>query len=259
MRERESYLTGVHGFLGSHLIGKLDKYKAIPHEEITSFRYSPYDRFFFLSTYGNMADHVDDGKILQANISDLVHVIRNTEFKDIESFVFISTSSVRLKIQTMYSRTKRAAEEILLSFAEKYNAPICIIRPYSITGVGEQPAHLIPTLIRSCLAKEKVNLVLEPVHDFIDIEDVIDGIINLSSNRARGVFELGNGIGYSNKQVLDLVEEITCKKANVKIVGNMRPYDTNDWICRNFNARRFGWNPKKTLGQSISEMVAKYE
>jgi nucleoside-diphosphate-sugar epimerase len=259
MRDREVYITGASGFLGSHLIEKLDVFTPIPHQEITTYDYKPYERFYFLSAYGNMPDHDDDPQVIQANVGDLLHVLSKSDFKHLESFVYISTSSVRLKIQTLYSRTKKAAEEILLAFAEKYNAPICIIRPYSITGVGDQYKHLIPTLIRSCLLREKVDLVLDPVHDYIDADDVAEGILNLSMNRAKGVFELGNGVGYSNKQVLAEVEEVCGCKANVNIVGNMRPYDTDDWVCKNFHARQYGWMPKKSLQQSIIEMVKEYE
>jgi len=205
-----------------------------------------------------MSFHDDDKKILQANILDLIHILETME-RDFKSFVFISTSSVRLPRQTMYSRSKKAAEEILLSYMEKYNLPVCIIRPFSITGVGEQKEHLIPTLIRSCMENELVNFVPEPAHDFIDVSDVVDGIINLSSRSARGIFELGTGKQVSNQTILDIIQEVTGKKANINVVDKMRDYDTNKWVSLNYKARGYGWLPRKTLEQSIQEMVKEYE
>jgi len=142
----KAYITGASGFIGKHLTERLDEFVTIPHEKIKTIKLKPFERFFFLSTYGNMSFHDDDKKILQANILDLIHILETME-RDFKSFVFISTSSVRLPRQTMYSRSKKAAEEILLSYMEKYNLPVCIIRPFSITGVGEQKEHLIPTLM----------------------------------------------------------------------------------------------------------------
>lgn len=166
-----------------------------------------------------------------------------------KSFVYISSSSVHLKIQTPYSRMKKAAEEIVQA-----TRSACIIRPYSITGVGEQREHLIPTLIRSCLYGEAVDFVTWPHHDYIDVEDVVEAILNLSPHP--GIYEVGSGRGYSNQQVLEIVEHTTGKKANVSVVDGLRPYDTVDWLCRDISARKFGWKPRKTLVDSIQEMVA---
>lgn len=249
------YVTGARGFIGTHLIEKLDDYVSVPHFEIYKTDFSPATRVFFLSAYGNMSDHENEKAIVRANILDLIHVLNSVNWEIIESFVFVSTSSVKLKVQTMYSRTKRAAEEILLAYMEKYNAPITIIRPFSVTGVGEQEGHLIPTLIRSVKNDTFINLSPDPKHDFIDVEDVVDGILNLSQFHARGIYELGTGVSYSNKEVLRLVEKILDKQSEVTIVHGMRPYDNETWVSTNFKSRNWGWSPKKSLEDSIKEMV----
>jgi UDP-glucose 4-epimerase len=254
------YITGYSGFVGTRLSKKVEKFSPLPHDLIDTTKLDTFDKFYFLSTYGNMYDHTEPHKITKANVSDLITVLNQVDFdKGFKSFVFVSTSSVKLKRQTMYSRTKKAAEEILLAYAEKYNAPICIIRPYSVTGVGEQTSHLIPRLIDSCLNGTKIDFVEDPVHDFIDVEDVVDGILNLSEHSAKGVFELGSGIGHTNKEVREIVEKVTGKSANVNIVTRMRDYDSDDWVSTNFRARSYGWLPKKTLEQSIQEMVEAYK
>lgn len=255
----KEYVTGSSGFLGSHLASKLESPILIPHEKIQTIKLKPYKRFFFCSTYGNMSFHQEEEKIIEANIIDLAHVLSKTDWTDgIESFVFVSSSSVTRKIQTMYSRCKKAAEELLLSYMEKYNAPICILRPFSITGVGEQKEHLIPKLIDSCYLRTEMPFVPDATHDYIDVEDVVDGILTLSGRHAKGIFELGWGKSYTNQEVLDIVEDVTEQRANVHIVKNMRPYDSEDWVSKNFSARSYGWEPKTTLEQSIEKMVMAY-
>jgi len=253
------YISGANGFIGSYLSKKL-KLTSIPHEKLSTVKIKPFENFYFLSTYGNLADQTETDKIIQANLTDLIHILNEIDFeKGFKSFIFTSTSSVRLKIQTLYSRTKKAAEQILLALKEKYHVPICIIRPYSVTGVGEQEQHLIPTLIRSCLKGELINFVPNSVHDYIDVEDVVDGIINLSENQAGGIYELGNGRGYTNQEILEIVQKVTGMKAKINIVDHLRDYDTQDWICRNFRARSYGWSPQKSLETSIKEMIKIYE
>lgn len=251
--------TGVSGFLGSALRRKLPNLISIPHSKIHSIKLEPFEKFYFLSSYGNMADQTDTAKIIKANVTDLCDILDEAVKHQFKSFVFISTSSVKLRIQTTYSRCKKAAEEILLAYKEKYNLPIVIIRPLSITGINEQPQHLIPTLIRSCMTGEQINFVREPKHDFIDIDDVIEGILSLSSHDTGGIFELGSGTSYSNQEVLELVEKVTGKKANVNIVPSLRSYDTTQWVSQNFRARGFGWLPRKSLQVSIEEMVKEYK
>lgn len=256
---QNTYVTGSTGFVGSHLIKKLDSYTAIPHTDIPTTPITGFDRFFFLSTYGNMAQHEETDMIIQANVTDLIQVLKNIDLRgNFRSFVFMSTSSVRLKRQTQYSRTKKAAEEILLSYLEKYDVPICIIRPYSVTGVGEQKEHLIPKLIDSCLNGTRMDFVPKAVHDYIDVEDVIKGMLNLSSHGAKGKFELGSGQGYTNQEVREIVEKVTGQPANVDIVDKMRDYDNTEWVSGNYRARMYGWIPSKTLEQSITEMVEAY-
>lgn len=253
------YITGASGFLGSHLLKRLGDATAIPHDEIGSFQLKPFSNFFFCSAYGNLSSHKQDLNVFTANVIDPLAVIQQAVKFDFNSFVFISTSSVKLRTQTAYSRSKKAAEEILFAFMEKYNKPICIIRPLSITGVGEQKEHLIPTLIDAAFTGKQVNLVPDATHDFIDVEDVVNGILSLSEHRAKGVFELGTGVKHSNLQVLRLVEKVTGKKVNVNFIDGLRPYDNEDWVSTNFKARGFGWLPMKSLEQSITEMVKAYE
>lgn len=253
-----SVATGASGFVGSHLMDKLRSADTIPHTQIQSTDFGKYKNIYFLSTYGNMADHDDSHAIVNANVSDLVHVLQTADLGRMDSMVFVSTSSVRLPVQTMYSRTKKAAEEILLGYMEKYNAPIAIVRPYSITGVGEQPKHLIPTLIRSCLDGEPMDFVPDPVHDFIDVDDFVDGLLFVSERGTKGIYEIGSGEAYSNELVKEMVEEATGKKANVNVVRALRAYDTGEWVMRNTRMRDMGWMPKKTLQQSIKEMVEEY-
>lgn len=251
-------LTGASGFLGNRLREKLDRPICIPHQAISNFSVFDHHNFYFLSTYGNMAHHAKDfDKILKANVTDLSTIVGQILRFDVncDSFVFVSSSSVKLPVQTPYSRTKFAAEQILQST----DLPYCIVRPYSICGVSEQKEHLIPTLIRSCFTGEKIDFVPDATHDFIDVEDVCNGLINLAESNAVGVFEFGTGVDTSNEEVLAMVEKETGKTANVRIVKNLRPYDTKEWFCDDFTARDYGWEATKPLSKSIKEMVEAYE
>lgn len=251
-------LLGASGFIGKNL-SKKTKCLPIPHGDIYTTEIKNFDNLFYLASYGNLVDQTDIDKIVKANVLDVAYIINKAVQHDFKSFIFVSTSSVKLKYQTAYSRAKRASEEVLLAYLERFGKPIAIVRPYSVTGVGEQKGHLIPKLIRSCMTGEEMDFVGEPVHDFIDVDDLTDGILNLAKHSARGIFEMGTGRATSNEEVLRIVEKVTGKKANIHRVSSLRSYDNQNWVSTNFRSRSWGWLPKKSLEVSVTEMVKEYE
>jgi nucleoside-diphosphate-sugar epimerase len=253
-------VSGASGFLGKALCKEL---LAQGHSVITiprSFLWSigglntlcqKADYIFHLASYGNMAAHTDRQEIIRANIMATLNLLEATKDIPYKGLVYISSSSVKLPVQTLYSSCKKACEEII----KAYDKPIAIVRPYSITGVGEQESHLIPTLIKAAFTGEQVNIVPKPTHDYIDIEDVVRELIGLMDERTPfedGVFELGSGVATSNMKVLKMIEEVTQKKINHKIVGTLRSYDNDKWLCPYDSST-------KPLTQSIEEMVQAYE
>ncbi len=250
----DNYVTGGHGFIGRRLCDKLQGHvESIPNQQLANHNFHRHRRFFWLSTYGNLSGQDNSMRLWESNIRDVVTVLdRLIENPPYSHFLFVSTSSVLLPIQTPYSRSKRAVEEVLMAMSE---FPSCIVRPYSVTGVGEQRQHLIPTLIRSCFESEPMEFVPDATHDYIDVEDVITGLMILSKIEARGIYEFGNRLAISNEEVRRLVEEITGLKANIVSVTGMREYDNHDWCCKVPNNY---WQPTKSLRQSITEMVTQY-
>lgn len=212
--------------------------------------------FFFLSAYGNMAHHSNICEMFDANTSQLAGTLAELiRSGGCELFVYASSSSVTLPVQTPYSRMKSAGEQLVMASG----LPALIIRPFSVTGVGEQREHLIPTLIRSCFEQTPMDLVMDATHDFVDVQDVVSGVMLLVDQKATGVFELGTGISTPNHEVLRLVETATGKRAVVRPVPSMRSYDSSAWFCMNDAAKKAGWKLSKTLDQSIANMVDDYK
>jgi len=71
------------------------------------------------------------------------------------------------------------------------------------------------------------------------------------TNKAKGIFELGNGEAVSNSKVLEIVEEITDKPANIVLVEKMRDYDNDRWMSENFKSRGWGWFPRVSLYEGL--------
>lgn len=252
MKEKVA-VSGSHGFLGHRLSERLVLSEALSRDgeipEDTAF-------VFDCAAFGNLASQrIDAEEIYKANLMRVVKSLDN--LPQGAGFIYVSSSSVARPKQNMYSLSKKSAEEYIRLMVEDKKLKAAIIRPYAITGVGEQAEHLIPTLIRSCLYGEKMPFVPWPSHDFIDVEDVVDAmlIIREMGKMAGEVYEIGRGVGYTNQEVLQIVERVTGKEANIELIDNMRAYDSTEWKADTYAIKELGWEPEKSLEQSIEEMV----
>ena len=246
-------ISGSNGFLGKRLTERLEQsgYDVIRLGREGSTENSTV--VFDLAAYGNMPGHKGDPKeIYQANLMRVIESAEGFEGK----FIYVSSSSVMLPQDTHYSISKRAAEQYLQSSDIK-----CVIaRPFSVTGVGDQEGHLIPKLIDSAMTGSEMPFVPDPVHDFIDVQDIVNALVILAGNvdaHVGEVFDLGTGIETSNIEVAATVSEVVGSSPNVKVVESMRKYDTDKWKADTKKMKSLGWKPQKTLRQSIEEMYAK--
>jgi len=266
MNKERYACSGSHGFIGEHLVERLtqENDEQLPPIRIARSGYIPrmVDGVFYLAAYGNLNGQVDSSQTYEVNLNRVVDALRNVPDRENSFFIYVSTSSVDLPHQTFYSASKRAAEEFLDIYSNKFDFPVAIARPYSVTGPREQEMHLIPKLINSCMTGEEMPFVGEPMHDFIDVRDFVDSLLVIRDNiqDLRGkVFSVGSGMMVSNETVKDMVEEVTGKQANLKRVESMRSYDTTDWVADTTEIDALGWEPKYNLIQTITDMVNEYE
>jgi nucleoside-diphosphate-sugar epimerase len=212
------------------------------------------DYIYHLASYGNMIDQQDDAEIIQANVINTYTLLNFTKDIDYKAFINVSSSSVGLFHDTIYSTTKLAGEKIAKIFSERFRKPIVTARPFTICGIGDNEKHLIPTLFRSCLQKEHIKFVPAPVHDYISVDDVVQALILIADN-ARELcgksIDVGTGLEYTNKEVLDIIENGTRKMANIEIVEDLRDYDTDNWHADATILKSLGWKQTETLKDSL--------
>lgn len=260
-------VTGASGFIGSNICETLkDKYNV--YKLSREFLYNPdfskefikktkADYIIHCAAYGNMSDQDNNVHIMQANIANIFNLLTVSGGR-LKGFVNFSSSSVTLTYTTMYSATKRAGEEICKAFVNMYDMPIVSVRPYTITGPGEQSAHFIPTLIHSALLKKQMPYVGYPTHDYVDVRDVVSAIELLlpQCNKLKGqVIDIASGSAISNDGVRFIVEDLIKTKIPVKHVKNMRAYDVQNWHGNPMILDGLGWKRKYRLRDSIKDMI----
>jgi len=274
-------ITGSNGFIGRKIaerfINQGVKVAALDRKLLTDPRaLKEYvekvkpSYIFHLAAYGNDYNQSDVVETISTNYMKTFMLLEATKDIKYKAFLNFSTSSVygtkfmpmseidKLEPTTFYSATKAGAELLCRAYAFQYNKPIVSVRPFSVTGVGEQRNHLIPTLIRSALSGKKMPFVKDPTHDFVDVYDLVDAVLTCSLHGdvlAGTSINIGSGKQYANHQVKGLVEELTGKKIKVEMKESMREYDNDSWVSNNDRINAIGWKPTKPLKISINEMI----
>ncbi|MGG3733899.1 UDP-glucose 4-epimerase GalE [Heyndrickxia coagulans] len=167
-----------------------------------------------------------------------------------------------------YGETKLAMEKMMKWCEKAYGIKYVALRYFNVAGarstgeIGEDhhpETHLIPVVLETVLGKrEAITIFGEDydtkdgtcVRDYIHVEDLIDAHIlalqYLQNGGASDVFNLGSSNGFSVKEIVDTVREVTGKGFNVKI-GDRRAGDPSTLIASSVKAKRvLGWNPQKT-------------
>jgi nucleoside-diphosphate-sugar epimerase len=180
-------------------------------------------------------------KIIQANIIDLYGLIDLCWIIDIKKFYNISTSSVKLPVQTMYSSSKMFGETMIDSLNDER---FVNVRPYSVYGFGEADHRFIPTVIRCLKSGETMPLCKQAVHDWIHVEDFVKAMF-------AGHTEIGTGTQTRNIEVVQMLEDISGRRLNY-IDGGCKEYDTAKWQCRKGLEHR-------TLYTGLKETYERYD
>jgi len=258
-------LTGHSGFLGQHLREKI-------HDNIYLFNrgglvssitdYKP-DYIFHLA-----ADIYDKKKMFESNIKltyDLLEEAR--KLPELKAFIYIGSSSEYgrkdhpmketdyLDPTNMYEATKGSGTLLCQAYARDYGVPAMIARPFSLYGQHEPEHRFIPTIISS-IRKNRLLKIAPGSHDFIHIDDFIDGLLLLANNPQKGeIYNFGTGIQTQNKDLVYLIEKIMNKEARKQFIHKIHDYDTDIWVADVSKAGSIGWKPKISLIEGLTRVI----
>lgn len=267
-------ISGASGFIASHLIRALElrKIKVVPlprkllydSQELYFFLQKNLPNYIFhLAAYGNMAPQKDEDMILMANVFATWNLLKESQFVPYEAFINMSSSSVMLQRQTIYSATKASGEALCRAFSQEYQKPIVTIRPYSVYGPGEADFRFIPTVFRSCLKGEAMQLAPTATHDWVYVEDLVDMMMAVSKEPhkyAGNTYDCGTGVSTTNEAVVKMIEKITGKKANISGFVQLRSFDNPNWSADPKNGLiDKAWKYRIQLEEGLAKTYAYYK
>jgi UDP-glucose 4-epimerase len=196
---------------------------------------------------------VDPLKYYQNNVASTLTLLKMMLKHDVKNFIFSSTAAtygipnVDIIDETCatapinpYGQSKLMVERILADFSKAYALNYVVLRYFNAAGayrtaeIGEShdpETHLIPIVLQHLVGKrEKVSVFGSDydtpdgtcIRDYIHVTDLANAHILalealLSGKKSTEIYNLGNGLGYSVKEVIETCEKVTGRKATVEM------------------------------------------
>ncbi len=210
----------------------------------------------------------------QNNVAGSLEVVRAMLDADVKNLVFSSTAALYGDPQKLpiseddataptnpYGESKLMVERMLRWIAPAHAMTITALRYFNAAGATEMngeahtpESHLIPIVLRAALSGEtlRVNGTDYPTRDGTCVRDYIH-VLDLAQAHllalGRGdagfaVYNVGNGNGYSVREVIETVRRITERQIAVEY-GPRRPGDQAATVASSDRIRaELGWQPR---------------
>ena len=222
------------------------------------------------------------------NVSKTVTLLNKMVQHDVPYFIFSSTCAIMGEPQYLpidekhprnpinpYGWSKFMVEQILQDFEQAHGLKSTVLRYFNASGadpdgeVGEKhdpETHLIPLILDAVMGvRENITIFGDDyetrdgtcIRDYIHVNDLAEAhLLALNwmvQNQKCNHFNLGNGEGFTVKEIIEVVEKVTGKSVPVKM-GKRREGDAASLIGSSEKAyKTLGWTPKLN---SIEDIVS---
>jgi nucleoside-diphosphate-sugar epimerase len=288
MKDKKTILiTGINGFLGSHLAKSLSHYYTVIGVESSNKNFHRLKGFSFkvYSSHDNLESIFIDHKIyaiihtatvyrtngesfdslLKANVILPVLLYELANKFDVSKFIntdsFFNNPKYNYKYLLDYTLSKRHVIDWLI--LNKGCCSLINMKIYHMYGDNDSMSKFVSQMVFSIKNNQEfIKLSLgEQKRDFVFIEDVVSAYrIVLEkrtfSNEEIVEYEVGNGKSISIKEFVETIKEITNSKT--KLLFGELPYRENeifDSVADISKLLSLGWNPKYTLEEGLKHTI----
>ena len=230
----------------------------------------------------------DPLKYYDNNLHGTMVLLKSMVEHGVDKIVFSSTAATygepekqpieetdRTEPTNPYGGSKLAIEGMLKWCHQAYGINYAALRYFNAAGantevgIGEDhhpESHLIPIVLQAALGKrDHVGIFGDDyptpdgtcIRDYIHVRDLVSAHLLALEHLARGgesgPFNLGNGTGYSVKEIIETARRVT-GKAIPAVVEPRRAGDPSVLIASNKKALEvLGWKPERNLETIISD------
>jgi UDP-glucose 4-epimerase len=230
----------------------------------------------------------DPEKYYRNNVGGTLSLLSAMRAEDVSTMVFSSSAATygeqdvmpieetaRQNPTSVYGTTKLMMERILADFQMAYQMKYVALRYFNVAGahpsgqIGEDhrpETHLIPIILQVLLGQRDYLSLFGTdyptadgtcVRDYVHVCDLVDAHLlalnHLAGGGDSGAYNLGNGAGFSNLQIISTAEKVTGRKVRVEEAGR-RPGDPPTLVASAQLAKKsLGWTPRYDSLEQIVE------
>jgi UDP-glucose 4-epimerase len=213
------------------------------------------------------------------NVANTANLLAAMERAGVRKFILSSTAAVfgspdripipeeaPLRPENPYGRSKLMVEEILADCEKSWGLKYISLRYFNAAGahpsceigeVHDPESHLIPVILQVALGKRDVITINGDdydtpdgtcIRDYIHVCDLAAAhtlaIDELLAGRGSMIYNLGNGKGYSIREVIDVCRDVTGHPIPFKI-GPRRKGDPAQLVASSDKiSKALGWKPR---------------
>ena len=215
-------------------------------------------------------------EVLKVNLKGTENLLKLAKEFKINNFLFASTAAVYapsnrrhaensvLKPIDIYGRSKKMAEEKIISYSEKNPTfKFIILRLFNIYGYDDNTPHFIPEIIKKIKNSPKISVGnLKTIRDYIYIDDIIDAVFRImkkNDNFNNQIYNLGTGIGTSGIEIVQLVARFFKKEFLIKQDKKLlRKVDRSKLVADIGKfSKKYNWSPKYNIKKGLKKLCEK--
>lgn len=245
-----------------------------------------FDGVIHMASFIQMGEsYKNPEKYYENNVVGFLNLLNAMRKNDVNKIILSSTAGVygnpeRVPIEendsknplNPYGETKYILERMLEDYDTAYRIKFTSLRYFNAAGaaldgtIGEahpEESHLIPNVIKSVLEDKEFTLFGDDyntqdgtcVRDYIHVLDLVEthslALQRLLDGGDSKFYNVAVGKGYSNKEVIKMVEDVSGKNVKIKILPK-REGDAGELFASNEKIKsELSWNPKYSLKEIV--------
>ncbi len=213
----------------------------------------------------------------QVNIMGTTYVLEFARLNNIKRVIFASSSSVyginknlpwsvedpNLLPISIYAFTKISGENLCRLYNQHYGLNITALRFFTVYGPRQRPDLAIHKFVKAIDNGEKIQLFGngQTFRDYTFIHDIVSGIIGAVNhqNEEFEVYNLGNTHTVSLIDLVNVIEDLLGKKANIEFMPEQAGDVPYTWANIDKSREKLGYNPQTSIRQGVQEFINWYK
>lgn len=235
----------------------------------------------------------DPGKYYYNNVVGSLNLLQAMDKYNVKKIIFSSTCAIYgeaeyfpidekhpLKPSSPYGSSKKMVEELIQFYSKLKEFNYVILRYFNVCGASDDgligdskkpSALLVQNAVRGALGIEKFFITCPevdtqdktPIRDYINVVDLNEAHLKaleyLMNNGKSEIINLGTGTGNSVLEIVNKVQEVTGVKFPIEKTTPREGDDAKKIASIKRAKEVLGWQPRRTIKDSIESLVKWYK